>query len=93
MEYLSELSTGKSHSEAALLKAHRGPGIRPGSEEVPVLPASLHLPVWHLLLPGPVILTRSFVCARMLSRVRLFATPWTVAHRAPLSVAFSRQEY
>ena len=27
------------------------------------------------------------------SRVRLFATPWTVACQAPLSMAFSRQEY
>ena len=27
------------------------------------------------------------------SRVRLFATPWTVAHQAPLSVGFSKQEY
>ena len=27
------------------------------------------------------------------SRVRLFATPWTVAHQAPLSMRFSRQEY
>ena len=29
----------------------------------------------------------------MLSRVRLFATPWTVAYQAPLSMEFSRQEY
>ena len=28
--------------------------------------------------------------ARVLSRVRLFATPWTVAHQAPLSMGFSR---
>ena len=28
-----------------------------------------------------------------LSRVRLFATPWTVAYKAPLSMEFSRQEY
>ena len=28
-----------------------------------------------------------------LSRVRLFATPWTVVHQAPLSMRFSRQEY
>ena len=28
-----------------------------------------------------------------LTRVRLFATPWTVAHQAPLSMGFSRQEY
>ncbi|KAI4548451.1 hypothetical protein MG293_000781 [Ovis ammon polii] len=27
------------------------------------------------------------------SRVQLFATPWTVAHQAPLSMRFSRQEY
>ena len=28
-----------------------------------------------------------------LSRVRLVATSWTVAHQAPLSMGFSRQEY
>ena len=28
-----------------------------------------------------------------LSRVQLFATPWTVAHQAPPSMEFSRQEY
>ena len=27
------------------------------------------------------------------SRVRLFATLWTVAYQAPLSIGFSRQEY
>ena len=30
---------------------------------------------------------------KMLSRVRLFATLWTVAYQAPLSMGFSRQEY
>ena len=34
-----------------------------------------------------------YVCAQLLSRVRLFTTPWTVALQAPLSVKFSRQEY
>ena len=29
----------------------------------------------------------------MLSRVGLFAAPGTIAHQAPLSMAFSRQEY
>ena len=33
------------------------------------------------------------VCVKSLSRVRLFVTPWTVAHQAPLSMGFSRQEY
>ena len=30
---------------------------------------------------------------KSLSRVRLFATPWTVAYHAPPSMGFSRQEY
>ena len=30
--------------------------------------------------------------AQSLSHVRLFATSWTVAHHAPLSIGFSRQE-
>ena len=32
-------------------------------------------------------------CAKSLGRVWLFATPWTVASQAPLSMKFSRQEY
>ena len=30
---------------------------------------------------------------KLLSRVRLLATPWTAAYQAPLSMGFSRQEY
>ena len=33
------------------------------------------------------------VKVKLLSHVRLLATPWTAAHWAPLSVGFSRQEY
>ena len=33
------------------------------------------------------------VKVKLLSRVRLFPTPWTVAYQAPLSMGFSRQEY
>ena len=33
------------------------------------------------------------MCAKLLSRVQLFATLWTVACQAPLSMGFSRQEY
>ena len=36
---------------------------------------------------------RNFVKVKSLSRVRLFATPWTVAHQAPLSMGFSRHKY
>ena len=30
---------------------------------------------------------------KLLSRIRLFVTPWTVAYQAPPSMGFSRQEY
>ena len=30
---------------------------------------------------------------KLLYRVRLLATPWTVAHQGPRSMGFSRQEY
>ena len=30
---------------------------------------------------------------KLLSRAQLFATPWTIAHQAPPSMEFSRQEY
>ena len=33
------------------------------------------------------------VKVKSLSRVRLFVTPWTAAHKAPLATGFSRQEY
>ena len=33
------------------------------------------------------------MCVCVSIPVLLFATPWTVAHQAPLSVGFSRQEY
>ena len=39
------------------------------------------------LIYGPIIylfITRQCLCAQSLNRVRLFVTPWTVAHQAPL---------
>ena len=33
------------------------------------------------------------MCVCMVSHNQLFVTPWTVAHQAPLSMGFSRQEY
>ena len=39
-----------------------------------------------------VTLLRACVLSRF-SRVRLFATPWTVAHQAPLSMGLPRQEH
>ena len=50
------------------------------------LPWSKCLLISWLQSPSAVILCLS------LSPVQLFATPWTVAHQAPLSMGFSRQE-
>ena len=47
----------------------------------PILPWDSGTPVWTLC-----------VCAKSLSRVQLFVTPWTVARQAPLPVGFSRRE-
>ena len=33
------------------------------------------------------------LCAQSLTCIQVFATPWTVAHQAPLSMGFSRQEH
>ena len=35
----------------------------------------------------------TFFLVMVLSSVRLFVTPWTLAHKVPLSMKFSRQEY
>ena len=40
-----------------------------------------------------VFILESKVNVKLLSRVRLFATPWTAAYQAPPSMEFSRQEY
>ena len=48
-----------------------------------------------LLIPA-LLIHRPPPRACMLScftRLQLFATPWTIAHQAPLSMGFSRQEY
>ena len=34
-----------------------------------------------------------FFCICIFSHVQLFVTPWNIAHQAPLSMGFSRQEY
>ena len=63
------------------------PRDRPGSPVAPALQAdSLMLSHWRSPQESE-SKVKSFSC------VQLFATPWTVAHQAPPSVGFSRQEY
>ena len=48
--------------------------------------------LWYAL--SPLFYERAWQClkvkVKLLSRVRLFATPWGVAYQAPLSMGFSR---
>ena len=47
----------------------------------------------HDLATQPQQQMKTAAAANLLSHVRLCATLWTVAHQAPLSMGFSRQEY
>ena len=49
-------------------------------------------PLFRQLITGQAVPTRACMLS-CFSPVQLCATPWTVAHQAPLSVGFSRQEY
>jgi len=52
------------------------------------VPNNSQLLIFHLPLSSCTTL-----CLTSLSHVLLFTTPWTVAHQAPVSMGFSRQEY
>ena len=70
------------------------PGIKPGSPALQAdsLPSK---PSYTILFPFRWfhLNLRVKVKVKPLSRVQLFATLWTVAYQAPLSMGFSRQEY
>ena len=59
--------------------------------QVPCIGGWIFLPLSH---QGSLhIYLKVKVKLKSLSRVRLFATPWTVAYQTPPSMGFSRQEY
>ena len=64
-------------------------------EDCPDPPALLCISSTH----GSYVISHGFtvfvfcVCVQSLSRVRLFATPWTVPRQAPLSAGLSRKEF
>ena len=53
----------------------------------------LHLPMFMELWILNECVCKSYVCAQSLSHAWLFAMLWTVAHQAPLSMGFPKQEY
>ena len=62
-----------------------GPGSSSGTD-LPGASSQASTPLLSLQKAGTVFVPSHF------SHVQLFATPWTVAHQAPLSMGFSRQE-
>ena len=46
-----------------------------------------------LLVPGPPSEEQDACMLSRISHDRLCATPWAVAHQAPLAIGFPRQEY
>ena len=54
--------------------------------------ALIRLPFFSRQNPTPHLPASEGPMHSLFSPVRLFATPWTVAHQAPLSMGFSRQE-
>ena len=79
------------------------PGIEPGSpvlqanflpsEPLAPLPRKRFLPPIFLFLKSSSLEKSSKHNVKLLSRVQLFVTPWTVACQAPLSMGFPRQEH
>ena len=49
--------------------------------------------VWHICMSQRGVCVCVCVCVCTQSNFQLSAIPWTVAHQAPLSEEFSRQEY
>ena len=54
----------------------------------PVLPKKLEIKYHSISLKNI-----KYLCAQLFCCVHLFATPWTIAHQAPLSMRFSMQKY
>ena len=70
-----------------------GPGAGATRSPISGAPGQQHLCLWA---PSALLSSLTAVAAaaaKLLSRVRLCATPETAAHQAPLSLGFSRQEH
>ena len=71
----------------------KGRGVNSKSYSFFRYPAKSSSTLQHLILHKPEIVNRSFgVLSRSVVSDSLWP-PWTIAHQAPLSMGFSRQEY
>ena len=64
-----------------------------GSDQSSRVPAFLSLSCLISISPSQLPVNFKLMMSVLLSRVQAFATPWTIDHKAPLSMEFSRQEW
>ena len=83
-------SPGESHRQRS--QAGYNPWGRKESDRTEQLSTTLSL--YSLKLRCPLVQKKGRIqcCAQLLSHVRLFVTPWTVAHQATLFMGFCRQK-
>ena len=79
---------GKAHGETQAVEKH-GP-FYSAVKKSEIMPSQATRMDIEIIILSKV---RESESVRCLSHVRLFAIPWTIAHQAPLSMGFSRQEY
>ena len=84
---MAECAPGLGERRGLLHEDHRGRSPQSSPGEVPKVSERRRL--WA----GSQTMYLGKVKVMSLSRVRLFATPWTVAYQAPQFMKFSRQEY
>ena len=84
---MAECAPGLGERRGLLHEDHRGRSPQSSPGEVPKVSERRRL--WA----GSQTMYLGKVKVMSLSRVRLFATPWTVAYQAPQFMEFPRQEY
>ena len=81
----------KKHSCAALFRGGKNTAVAHSKSSTNVYWIDRRLIVLHSL--SQALCSSVSINVHVHSHVRLFGTPWTIAHQAPLSMGFPRQEY
>ena len=81
------------YKDAAAAATFVSDSVRPNRRQPTRLPRPWDSPGKNTGVGCHCLLQCRKVKVKLLSYVQLFATPWTAAYQAPLSMGFSRQEY
>ena len=100
MGEMTSLQTQQSYCQAAVgnpvfLTYRLREYLAMGLSRTDLCRQGLRLSLWGLysIFPPTPLYSKVKVKVKLLSHVQLFVTPWNVAHQAPPSTEFSRQEY